>query len=76
MAHMKMSWHTEGDRVASEWVESEAKGSYNPAWMRSSYPCEASASRARLSSDFSSLSPFGRMAPFAVLTKALLTKKS
>ena len=44
---MKMSWHAEGGRLASEWVESEATASYNPAWMQSSYPCQESSRRSR-----------------------------
>jgi len=59
MAPMKMSWHTEGARLASEWIESEATESYNPAWMQSSYPCEASARRSS-PNQLSSLSPFGK----------------
>jgi hypothetical protein len=59
MAPMKISWHTEGGRLASEWVESEATESYNPDWMQSSYPCEASARRSSPSQS-SALSPFGK----------------
>jgi len=58
MAPMKMSWHTAGNQLASEWLESEATESYNPAWMQSSYPSEASAQRSN-SNQFASLSPFG-----------------
>ena len=57
MALIKMSWHTEGDRLADEWVESEATASYNPAWMQSSYPNEASAGRSGLDNP---RSPFGK----------------
>jgi len=66
MAPIKMS-HAEGGRLANEWVESEARESYNPAWMQSSYPSEASAQRSIPNQ--SSLSPSGKTAPFAVLTK-------
>lgn len=57
MAHIKMSWHNEGDRLADVWVESQAAESYNPAWMQSSYPNEA---RASSPSQSLSLSPFGK----------------
>src|SRR5271157_1779239 len=57
-APMKMSWHAEGGRLASEWVESEATSSYDPAWMQSSYPCQA-ISRRSSPNQSSSLSPFG-----------------
>jgi hypothetical protein len=43
MAQLKMSWHTEGDRLADEWVESQVTESYSPPWMQSSYPYEANA---------------------------------
>ena len=69
MAPMKISWHTEGAaQLASEWIESEAIESYSPAWMQSSYPCEASAQRSN-TNQTSSMSPFGETAPFAVRTK-------
>jgi hypothetical protein len=38
VALMKRSWHREGGRLASEWVESEATESYNPPWMQFSIP--------------------------------------
>jgi len=57
MPIMKMSWHTEGDRLADEWVESQAAESYNPSWMQSSYPYEASAEQC---SPVQSLSLFGK----------------
>jgi hypothetical protein len=56
---MKVLWHTEGGRLVSEWGQSETKGSYNPAWMQSSYPDEASAGFSLLINP-SLLSPFGR----------------
>ena len=56
---MKLSWHTEGDRLASEWGQSETTESYNPAWTQSSYPDEASAGFSLLINP-SFLSPFGR----------------
>ncbi len=60
MAPMKMSWHTEDGKLASEWVESEATESYNPAWMQSSYPSEASARRPG-HNRLLSLSAFGKI---------------
>jgi hypothetical protein len=57
MDPMKMSWHTEGGLLTSSWAESEARESYHPAWMESSYPEEANATR---SPGQSSPSPFGK----------------
>src|SRR5260370_40287941 len=45
MAPMRMSWRTDLSRLASEWLESETTESYNPAWMQSSCPNEASVRR-------------------------------
>lgn len=58
MAPMRMSWHPDGSRLAGEWVKSETAEPYSPAWMQSSYPCEASARRS--SPDPSPVSPFGK----------------
>jgi hypothetical protein len=63
MAPIKMSWHAEGGRLASGWVESEAGEPYNPAWMQSSYPSDGAL---RSIPNQSSLSPFEKPA-FAVL---------
>jgi hypothetical protein len=57
MAQIKMSWHAEGDRLADQWVESQVTESYNPPWMQSSYPNEASTERC---SPVQSLSLFGK----------------
>jgi len=59
MAPMKMSWRTEGGRLAAEWVESEKTESYSPAWMQSSYPYQAGAGRSSCNQS-STLSPFGK----------------
>jgi hypothetical protein len=64
MAPMKMSWHTEDGRLASYWVESEAIQSYNPVWMQSLYPCEASPNQS------SALSPFGKPGWYYLTTRA------
>src|SRR5271154_670865 len=58
MGPMKVSWHEEGSQLASGWIESGASRSYHPAWMQSSYPDEANASRS--SPDQSAPSPFGK----------------
>ncbi len=63
MAPLKMSWNKQGGRLASEWVESQGREPYNPAWKQSSYPSEANARRSN-SKQLSSLSPFGKTAPF------------
>jgi len=64
MEPMKMSWREEGGQLSNGWTESEASEPYNPAWMQSSYPEEASVSRS--STDQSSLSLFG-LSPFGKL---------
>ena len=58
MAPMKTKWHAEGGRLRGAWFESRAQ-SYNPAWMQSVYPREASAQRSS-SNRSSLLSPFGK----------------
>ena len=68
MAQITMSWRTDGDRVASHWTESSATEPYNPAWMQSSYPWEASGARS-CRSLLGALSSWGKPALFAPLTK-------
>jgi len=56
---LRLSWRTEGIRpLSSGWTESEAKESYHPPWMKSSYPEEADAQQS-LPSQWP-LSPFGK----------------
>ncbi len=59
---MKISWQTKDSQLVSEWAESEGTGPYRPAWMQSSYPCEASAQRSSPNPQ-TFLSPFGKIAP-------------
>jgi hypothetical protein len=56
---MKVSWHTDGDQLVSEWGQSEIKETYHPAWMQSSYPAEACTGFSPPINP-SLLSPFGR----------------
>lgn len=66
---MKMSWRKDAGHLAGEWVESEITGSYNPAWMHSSYPFEAVSKQSGRNPSWS-LSPFGKTEPFATLAKS------
>jgi hypothetical protein len=68
MPQITMSWQADGERIASRWTESSASLPYNPAWMRSSYPNEASGARS-CRSLLGTLSSLGKAALFAPLTK-------
>ncbi len=59
---MRISWQTADGQLLSKWAESEGPGAYHPAWMQSSYPCEANARRSRPNPQ-TFLSPFGKIAP-------------
>jgi hypothetical protein len=59
MAPMKMSWHTEGGRLATAWCESETTRPDNPEWLQSLYSCDESARRP--SPEQPLLSPFGKL---------------
>src|SRR5260221_4271265 len=58
MGLVKMSWHAERGLLTSSWAESEARESYRPTWMQSTYSDEASAYRSGLNQ--SPGSPFGK----------------
>jgi len=58
MGLMKMSWHAESGLLTSRWAESEARESYHPAWMQSSYSDDANAYRSGPTQ--SPGSPFGK----------------